>query len=247
MRKIISHLKGNWIKYVFETAVVVIGILGAYSLNDWNEQRNLNIKQTLFLESIASDLSKDTLQLSSAINSYKRNIEIMRNYLNRIYFNGTIDTVIQIARFEWSPPYSGSYTFNNSTFQSLVSSGDIGLLDNVLINKLMDLDKTQSNTIKEIEGNETLYQGLSFKFNETYPYTPFLISLTVGFNDKELVNNHFIHKMLWSNIDHKHFISSFMGTLYFKFYITGQAIESFERLKEETDDLLIEINRKKIE
>jgi len=60
MKKIIIHLKENWIRHGFETLVVTIGILGAFTLNNWNENRkSKEFEQKLKLElynSIQSDL-----------------------------------------------------------------------------------------------------------------------------------------------------------------------------------------------
>ena len=38
-RKHTSHLKTNWFGYALDTVVVIIGILIALGLNNWNEQR----------------------------------------------------------------------------------------------------------------------------------------------------------------------------------------------------------------
>ena len=39
MMKIIKGFKGNWIRHGFETLYVIVGILVAFSLDDWNESR----------------------------------------------------------------------------------------------------------------------------------------------------------------------------------------------------------------
>ena len=39
MKKIIGHLNENWIRHGFETLVVTVGILGAFTLNNWSENR----------------------------------------------------------------------------------------------------------------------------------------------------------------------------------------------------------------
>jgi len=37
--KIIKHLRSDWFRYGFETIAVVVGILVAFSLENWNEKR----------------------------------------------------------------------------------------------------------------------------------------------------------------------------------------------------------------
>ena len=47
MKKIIKHLQENWIRHGFETQVVMVGILGAFTLNNWNEVRKDRIIEKL--------------------------------------------------------------------------------------------------------------------------------------------------------------------------------------------------------
>ncbi len=35
MESIIRYLKNNWLKYGFETAAIIVGILGAFALSTW--------------------------------------------------------------------------------------------------------------------------------------------------------------------------------------------------------------------
>ena len=59
MKKIIDHLKENWIRHGFETLVVTIGILGAFTLNNWNENRKQRIIEKQFLYQLVDELKSD--------------------------------------------------------------------------------------------------------------------------------------------------------------------------------------------
>jgi len=48
-KKIIKHIRNEWYRYIFDTIVVIVGILIAFTLNNWNEKRNINFKKMLFL------------------------------------------------------------------------------------------------------------------------------------------------------------------------------------------------------
>ncbi len=60
MKKVINHLKENWIRHGFETLVVTIGILGAFGLNNWNEDRKTTNTEIEYLKRLRSDIANDT-------------------------------------------------------------------------------------------------------------------------------------------------------------------------------------------
>jgi hypothetical protein len=71
MQKIIQHLKENWVRHAFETLVVIVGILVAYGLNNWNENRKNKQKAIRYLTEIASDLRTDTSTMNLGIRVIK--------------------------------------------------------------------------------------------------------------------------------------------------------------------------------
>lgn len=78
IKKIFSHLKKNWISYGFETFTIIVGILGAFALNNWNEIRKQHKSDIEFLENLRIELVNDTTVLSEKQSFY---IEI-NNQLN---------------------------------------------------------------------------------------------------------------------------------------------------------------------
>lgn len=75
MKKIINHLKENWIKYGFETLVVTVGILGAFVLNNWNEERKAKIHERQLLEELIVNLNSNVEEFNQNINVTKSQIE----------------------------------------------------------------------------------------------------------------------------------------------------------------------------
>ena len=64
MKKILQHLKENWIRHGFETIVVIVGVLIAFSLNNWNIKiRNKTLEEhTLKNLIIDLTLQKEIIQ-----------------------------------------------------------------------------------------------------------------------------------------------------------------------------------------
>ena len=82
MRKIISLLKQNWIKYGFETVVVTVGILGAFALESWKDERREEKELLEVYRAIADDLRTDALALDSILLNYAWRVTLMKRILN---------------------------------------------------------------------------------------------------------------------------------------------------------------------
>ena len=56
MESIFRYMKNNWLKYGFETAAIVVGILGAFALSTWHETRKEKASEKEYLENLLVDL-----------------------------------------------------------------------------------------------------------------------------------------------------------------------------------------------
>jgi len=63
MKKIIETLKQKWAEYLLEIIVIMIGILGAFALNNWNEERKENDKIITILKKARIMLNEEVLDL----------------------------------------------------------------------------------------------------------------------------------------------------------------------------------------
>lgn len=64
MKQIWQHLKNKWIKYLFETIAIIIGIFGAFTLDNWNNSRLDRKEEILILKEIIGDLSAGLEEIS---------------------------------------------------------------------------------------------------------------------------------------------------------------------------------------
>jgi hypothetical protein len=56
MESIIRYLKNNWLKYGFETAAIIVGILGAFALSTWHETMKEQDSEKEYLVNLLVDM-----------------------------------------------------------------------------------------------------------------------------------------------------------------------------------------------
>jgi hypothetical protein len=149
-----------------EIMLVVIGILIALSINNWNEnlkEYNLGLQ---YLKGIENDLKNDLVQLRNILDEQLIGIRIIHSIDNIFieeyhepekyqYFFSQVDTTKMSHLF-----YRGySFRPSNSTFNSLISDGKSGLIRNSLLfhhleeiyTEISQRNNSNYQSIREIE------------------------------------------------------------------------------------------------
>jgi len=75
MKKILEILRRKWAEYLLEVIVIVIGILGAFGLNSWNEDRLSNKLETEMLREIWVGLESDVNDLDYNLKAHIKTLK----------------------------------------------------------------------------------------------------------------------------------------------------------------------------
>ena len=67
MKRILTTLSQKWPEYLIESIVIVASILGAYALDNWNEQRQKEEKLLALFEKVKDDLAYDLSRLDGML------------------------------------------------------------------------------------------------------------------------------------------------------------------------------------
>jgi hypothetical protein len=186
---LMENKKAKYFKYAIgEIILVVIGILIALSINNWNENRIKTKKETKILNTLLKDLSQAQLMSESLIDSERKHIRLYELILgNRVVHeqllkNQKIDSIFHQVIFNLTSQVPVIYAYND-----LKNAGETNLISNEIIRgrfsllekKIIDLNRQLEDrlevqqlridgiAINEINFVQTL-KALSNTYNISY-------------------------------------------------------------------------------
>ena len=130
MNKIKEHIKAEWYKYILEIIVIMIGILGAYALNNWNNTRKENIEQEKLISSLRRDYELNKVKLQSSIDEMDRLIngtELFLQFSQKKEIPITVDSLKMLADYAL---HHTKFFPSLTTYDQAISTGKISLLTN---------------------------------------------------------------------------------------------------------------------
>ena len=136
MKRILTNLKENWITYGFETLVVIVGILVAFALNNWNEDRKQRELEQTTLEELRTSIQRDTTQMTRLIRRARNRVESLRIVIS--YFDDRPEYEPAMAR-EFAKAYQSfiELPMDPTGFNSLSERGTDLVRDTELRNSIV--------------------------------------------------------------------------------------------------------------
>lgn len=113
-----------------EIVLVVIGILIALQVNNWNEDKKIEVLEKQFLQGLINDLKRDSIFLSDKIRAYNITIKNNSDYLIEAYeVQNTYEEYVEVVSLiNWD---SENLTIQNATYTELSNLGRLNIFQNI--------------------------------------------------------------------------------------------------------------------
>ena len=143
----------NYLKYAIgEIILVVIGILLALQINNWNQRRLDGMTETKLLKSIEKELITNSIENKRLIiNRLPKKIESLK--LAKKFCENEIivtDTLEFLNKVGYGGVFSGGYKFGDrSSYDELINTGNLQLISNDSIKKVIANYYGYINAVKQ--------------------------------------------------------------------------------------------------
>ena len=238
---IMENKTSKYFKYAIgEIILVVIGILIALQINNWNEDRKTRQSEIKYLTNIKLDIERDLVALDTQIKLRKNKFATTESLISHIDGVKPISDLDVLSKNVFSTINEERFTPNNSTYTELTSSGNLSLIENDSIKRLL----------LELE---ELYKDNQFGIeHEAFEYKEYINKQLFKFVDMDKLKKAFYKKVSAKNygLNFKHF-DNLLKSLEYKNGLTISNtisqifIESYEEIKNKSTKLL-EIIKKEL-
>jgi len=151
---LMENKTGKYFKYAIgEIILVVIGILIALQINNWNENNNLNKLRQEYYHQLLVDLQKDV----ESINEFFRINQANRNEYNayiKLYNTEGLKPSQVYNELIKLNLISNAISLNSSTIESIRSSGELILFPLEIRSKLLDLTVLQNKITSDAKHSD---------------------------------------------------------------------------------------------
>jgi type II secretory pathway pseudopilin PulG len=217
-----------------EIVLVVIGILIALSINNWNEQKKTEEKTKSSLLALRNDLILDTLLINKNLPEIKFQLQLNESLRARIAKpKATLDTLIQIARYEFNPNWNDQILYNTNAYKSLNQTGLIENLPDTLKTQIKNFYNRKFQLNNMVERITTDYRSKLADYVDAYTFG------STSLHDQGPL----IDSLVWQQVNPAHLAAKFQGISNFKRILFSLNLEDMENALNNSRILLRQLNQ----
>jgi hypothetical protein len=171
-------LQLNWMYGLGEFAIVVLGVLAAFWVENWNSDRNDQILETRYIAALLEDLRKDDLALQFAMSEAEDNSALGRMLLKAIEEDSISVSPNEFVKAASRSDWMQNPSFTRVTFTDLMNTGNLRLIrsDSIRASISSYYTSIELGGVEQARREHQARMGrltaefLSLKFRDTYDY-----------------------------------------------------------------------------
>lgn len=218
-----------------EIILVVIGILFALQINNWNENKKNGALVKTYKKNLIENLIQDSLSIERTLKDINRELKTIEAFEMRVSTsNKPFDTIVKMARYEYNYKITINYDFENDTYKILNSTGHLGLFRQEIIRELNELYNLQEKVLFTTTTTAGNYMNAINHYAKKYPFT---------FKNNLIQNGTVAADEIWNNISLSDHATEFNALIIAKSDCYRLSLNILPLIGEKTNRLL-EILRK---
>ncbi len=128
---LMENKTGTYLKYAIgEIILVVIGIIIALQINNWNEKRKEQTKEVAILNELHREFSDNLVQFERVKASHVRSLQACRILIRNMETRGQPSSLDSIAQYGPAAFSGGTFNPSDGMVESLINSGTLQLIRN---------------------------------------------------------------------------------------------------------------------
>lgn len=228
--------KGGFKKYIFyaigEIFLVMLGILLAMQVNNWNQNRIEHKKERKAIADLYKEFKLNEKRIERKQSSSMSIVPKLDNYVNQVT-SGTANYNV-FKSFHADHFMFGMTNPSNGVIDALISSGEIALISNDSLKYLIADWKNQTENLYE---NEQILWNSGLAYIASYSNTiPSPTHNWSGWNDNKLES---VFNDLLLNVEYKNNLVGFQG-------VNSIVIQECDATLKKLENILIILEREKI-
>lgn len=214
-----------------EIVLVVIGILIALQINNWNNQKRINSEETATLFKLVNDLNRDNKRFKENIKTYTEYGKELATEKQLIYKKGLSNEEIKLV-MNFTGALIQSLNPRRSTFDEMLNSGKLYNLSNqVMLDKIIEYYQILEDSIYKNKEDRKEYRAIF--------YTPDLVDFWFWKGDENPLQ---YAKIFFKDQD-SHAYRLLKQSAGWSLFINGQKLNNTKEILKLNNELLEKIEK----
>ena len=229
---LIQNKTGKYLKYAFgEIILVVIGILIALQINNWNEGRKADRSEDKALVALKHEFEQNIERLQFICTERDSALAERRVYYD-IITNDTIPAKTK-AEADVNGFFGGSWAVQNTVLNGLVNSGAIDNIKNDSLKKLLTLWPNYVNiwSYEEDKYNSMKEKRNDYERTRIRRGTPVIVNGEKKYTFKDSWEQHVSRMALFINdLEYQNFVASDIQILFQQSIVCSRIMENYQQI-----------------